>query len=163
MRRIHLIAAMVSVLAASAAAEARIGETEAQLVQRFGAVTARSAERTLEQGRAYVLGERIVLRQAEWRVTAVLIGGICAKITYVRSGRWSERHFADLLALNSGRWSWAEVRGGAPNWQRTWRRSDGLVAKWMYAGGLAIEAQPFVDAQQRVRDENRRGSLSRIK
>jgi hypothetical protein len=132
------------------AAEAGIGDTEAELVARFGAAQARMPERIQAQGRIHVLGERIVLKQAEWRVTAVLINGRCAKITYVKKGRWAELQFRELLSRNADRWAWNEIRGGAPKWQRTWRRVDGLVAKWMYAGGFAIEAQPFVDARRRV-------------
>jgi hypothetical protein len=147
---------LVTALASAATAEARIGDSEAQLVARFGSVQARRPEPLLEQGRVFVLGERVVLKKQEWRVTAVLIDGHCAKITYGRAGAWKEQHYRDLLAQNADRWAWNEIPSAVPKWQRTWRRSDGLVAKWMYAGGLAIEGQPFVDARDRAREMARR-------
>lgn len=156
MRRVVSCLTTVFLLGFASMAHARIGETEAQLVDRFGAVRARLPERTVEQGRVYALGERVVLKQGEWRVTAVLIDGYCAKITYTKTGAWTEQHYQDLLTVNAGRWAWTEVTGGAPKWQRTWRRADGLVAKWMYAGGFAIEAQPFVDARDQLREIVRR-------
>lgn len=137
-------------------AEARIGETEAQLVVRLGGVQTRLPERTVAEGRVYLLGERVVFKQNEWRVTAVLIDGHCAKITYHKTGAWTEQQFTDLLTVNTGQWKWREIVSGAPKWQRTWRRADGLVAKWMYAGGFAIEGQPFVDAKDRIQEYARR-------
>lgn len=136
--------------------EARIGETEAQLVVRFGIVQTRLPERTVAEGRVYLLGERVVLKQNEWRVTAVLIDGRCAKITYHKAGAWTEQQLTDLLTVNTGQWRWREIISATPKWQRTWRRADGLVAKWMYAGGFAIEGQPFVDAKARIQEYARR-------
>jgi hypothetical protein len=147
---VYCLAMMVALLPVSSV-EAGIGETEEQLVARHGAVDARLPERMLEQGRIFILGERIVLKRAEWRVTAVLLEGRCAKITYGKSGAWTDSQYMELLARNAGGWRWNEILGGAPKWQRTWRREDGLVAKWMYANGFAIEGQPFVDARARAR------------
>jgi hypothetical protein len=150
--RYSLILAVISSFSAFAVqSTAGIEETEAQLVQRFGDVQERKPERTLEAGRVYVVGERIVFKRANWRVTAVLLDGICAKITYVRSGPWSESQYAELLSTNAGDGNWREIVGGAPKWQRAWQRSDGIVARWKYAGGFVVEAQSFVDARERVR------------
>jgi len=148
------------ILSCATVAHARIGDTEAQLVERFGAVHARMPERILEGGRVCVLGERVVFRQHEWRVTAVLIDARCAKITYAKTGAWAESQFTELLAVNAGRWAWSEIAGKVPNWQRTWRRADGLVAKWRYAGGFAIEGQPWVDARERARELVRQDPLT---
>lgn len=163
MRRVVLCLTSLLLLASVTNVHGRIGETEAELVERFGAVHARMPERMLEKGRIYLMGERVVLKLDEWRVTAVLIGGRCAKISYVKSGGWTRQQHDELLAVNAGRWTWSEIVGAAPKWQRTWRRSDGLVAKWMYVGGFAIEAQPFVDARARARESARRAALAALR
>jgi len=150
----------VFALGRTTVAEARIGDSEAQLVVRFGAVSARMPERILAEGRVCIVGERLVLKQHEWRVTAVLIDGRCAKITYAKTGAWAESQFTELLGVNAGRWAWSEVAGAVPKWQRTWRRGDGLVAKWKYASGFAIEAQSFVDARERAEDMARRAPVT---
>lgn len=139
--------------------EAHIGDTETTLVARYGAVRVRTAEHTLVEGRAVVLGERLMFKNADWRVNAVMIHGRCAKITYALRGPWTEAHFTGLLSANVGDGTWREVGEAAPKWQRTWRRSDGLVAKWMYVGGFIIESHAFVDArdhlQARAADRSR--------
>lgn len=150
MRRLLILLALALAPGTVTNAQAGIGETELELAARFGPVEGRRPERIQVDGHIYVLGERIVFKQAEWRVTAVLIRDQCAKITYAKSGRWMEGQFRDLLTRNADRWAWHEIPGRAPKWQRAWRRADGLVAKWMYAGGFAIEAQSFVDARRRV-------------
>ena len=150
MRRIALLLALVGLVLGGTRSEARIGDTEGQLVTRFGAVQSRRAERIMESGRVYVLGERVVLKPEGWRITAVLINGHCAKITYAKSGRWTETQYDELLSENADRWAWQEIPGEVPKWQRTWQRSDGLVAKWMYASGFAIEGRAFVDACTRA-------------
>jgi hypothetical protein len=139
---------------------AGIGETEDQLVRRFGDVRERKPERALEAGRVYVVGERIVLKRESWRVTAVMLDEKCAKITYTRSGPWSEPQYAELLATNAGGGTWREIIGGAPKWQRAWQRSDGIIARWKYAGGFVVEAQPFVEARERVRTIARQETAS---
>lgn len=130
---------------------AQIGEAEFELVERFGPVQERKPERALEEGRVFVIGERIVLKCDRWRITAVLVDGLCAKITYVRNGAWTDQHFADLLSTNANNCEWREVSGSAPNWRRAWQRSDGLIAQWKYAGGLVIEGESFLDARERLR------------
>ncbi len=155
MRRIIPGIAVVVLFGLVTMARAAIDESEGQLMARFGAVQTRASERILEQGRVYAVGERLMFRQREWRVTAVLIGGRCAKITYVKHGAWTGRDYAALLSANAGRWTWTEIIGAVPKWQRTWRRSDGMVAKWRYAGGFAIEGQSFVDVCEEVREAAR--------
>jgi hypothetical protein len=131
--------------------QAQIGETEAELVGRFGSVQERKPERALEEGRVFVIGERVVLKLDRWRITAVLVDERCAKITYARNGAWTEQHYADLLSTNASDREWREISGSAPNWRRAWQRSDGLIAQWKYAGGLVIEGKSFVDARERLR------------
>ena len=130
---------------------AQIGETEAELVERFGFVQERKPERALEEGRVFVIGERIVLKRDRWRITAVMVDGRCAKISYARNGAWTEQHYADLLSTNANNGEWREVSGSAPNWRRAWQRSDGIIAHWKYAGGLVIEGESFVEARERLR------------
>lgn len=134
-----------------ASSEAHLGEAEAALTARYGPPHGRQMEHTLVQGRAYVVGERLMFRNADWRVVAVMQDGACIKITYARRGRWAEAQFDSILAANAGSSTWSEIVGEAPKWQRTWRRSDGLVAKWLYAGGFIIESHAFVDARDRIR------------
>jgi hypothetical protein len=131
--------------------EAHLGHTEAELVTCFGPVESRQAEHALVQGEALVIGARLTFRRDAWRVRAVMIDGRCAKITYTRRGRWTEAHYGELLEANADAAAWEEIAGGTPKWQRTWRRSDGLVAKWMYAGGFIIESHAFVAARHDLR------------
>jgi len=158
MRGFFMVLALAFAPGIAAIVQADIGETEAELTAHFGPVDARRPERIQLHGNIFVLGDRIVFKQAESRITAVLIDGICSKITYAKTGRWTEAQFHDLLSRNANRWAWSEIPSRAPKWQRAWRREDGLVAKWRYVGGFAIEAQPFVDARRRALQIALRGS-----
>jgi hypothetical protein len=62
-------------------------------------------------------------------VTAVLIEGRGAKITYVRAGAWTEQHYQSLLKQDAGSCTGLDVTSKMSKRQRTWRRPDGLVPK----------------------------------
>jgi hypothetical protein len=115
-------------------ASARVGESEPELVARYGAVTSRQPARKSSQGQMHIYGERLVFRTPDWGVSAVMIGGRCEEINYTKAGDWTKVHFSYLLELNGGRASWTEQPTLNPAIRRDWQRRDKTMAWWGFTG-----------------------------
>jgi hypothetical protein len=125
-------------------AAARVGETEPELVRRYGKVGARSKEQVMEQQRFYVLGEVLQFRSGGWYIQALMIKGHCERISYYKSGDWTEAQFKHLLEINGGLDSWRDADSRDRNMIRNWRRSDGTTAFWQNGMSFCVTT-PVVD------------------
>lgn len=118
-------------LASCASLSARLGETEAELVKRYGKIFARSPANVTEQGRAYVLGETLQFRLEQWLILALLINGRCESVSISKKGEWTEEQFSVLLNGNADRFAWREIKKPIPKLRREWIRDDGATAVWI--------------------------------
>lgn len=116
------------------AAVGRVGETEQELVARYGAVTNRQPARKAVQGRMNIYGERLGFRFEFWTVSAVIIAGRCEEITYTLNGKWTDPHFRRLLEINGGWTEWTEQKTRNPDNHRQWLRRDQTTASWGLTG-----------------------------
>lgn len=112
----------------------RVGETEQELVARYGAVTNRQPARKAVQGRMNIYGERLGFKFEFWTVSAVIIAGRCEEITYSLTGKWTEPHFRRLLEINGGWTEWTEQKTRNPDNHRQWLRRDQTTASWGLTG-----------------------------
>lgn len=123
---------------ATTSAWAHVGETERELVTRYGAVVSRQPARKSAQGKMSIYGERLTFKSDDWNVTAVIIGGHCEEITYLKEGTWSEVQFQFLLELNGGRKQWKEQATRNPDNHREWLRRDKATGSWSIFGGFVV-------------------------
>lgn len=122
---------------------ARIGETEDQLLKRFGEPTSRSRQIHRAQGRSYDLGPTLDFKQEDWRISCDLIDGRCARIVYVKTNQWTEAHFQTVLNANTQGGTWTEMsKPGITAMLRQWKRSDGGVARWSI-GSMTITVPAY--------------------
>lgn len=119
---------------------ARLGENEAQLIQRFGEPRLRTSHSVFAQGKSWVLGPQLHFRQDDWSITAVLVDARCGHIHYTKVGEWTDEQFLAVLNANSqgGRWTETSKPGGIPKLQRSWRRDDGATTRWQLGVGLTL-------------------------
>ncbi len=110
---------------------ARVGETQAQLVNRFGPPIARATHKVFAQGKSYELGPTLTFKQDDWQIACDFVDGRCVKINYQKTGEWTEEHFQSVLNANGQGEKWTDLTDpGAKKFLRKWRRSDGAVADW---------------------------------
>lgn len=117
---------------------AQVGETEKELTARYGAVVSRQPARKSAQGKMSIYGERLIFKTDDWNVTAVIIGGRCEELTYLKDGTWSEVQFQFLLELNGGRKQWTEQKTRNPDNHREWLRRDKTTGSWSVFGGFVV-------------------------
>lgn len=116
-------------------ASARLGETEREMFARFGPPTSSSKHSMVSQGRVHEVGPSFSFQQDGWRIRADVVDGRCVRISYAKTGDWTEEQVQLVLNANSQGAAWTETgRPGARKVQRTWQRSDGAQAHWSGVG-----------------------------
>lgn len=140
---------------------ARLGETERQLIERFGNVTARQQHKIFAQGKFIDLGPRLSFREGDWRIACDLIDGKCVRITYSKPGDWTEDQVQLVLNNNAQGEKWNEItKPGAAKMLRDWKRSDGSHAKWSRPQGFTLTWDAYEKAKARA-EERARAEASR--
>jgi hypothetical protein len=124
---------------------ARLGETEAELVKRFGKVVQRRAEAIPAQGKMVRIGERLIFHSDDWGINVVMISGRCGYIRYSKPGEWTEAQFTSLLTSNAGSYSWREDSKSRKG-NRLWIRDDGTRATWGGYAGLVVTGRTYESA-----------------
>jgi hypothetical protein len=150
-------------LIAMPAAHARLGETEGQSQQRYGAAREEligANDKPLMQGAV----EKAYEYQG-WRVRAAFAGGVCVRVEYMHiphdgmPQKITEPEMAAILAAEKGKFSWREEKatkqpGAAGEFEkalkgalnvRKWQRADHAVAE--LGLGLVIKVESR-DAQE---------------
>lgn len=116
-------------------AVARLGETEAELVNRFGEPKLRSKHHVTAQGKSWVLGPVLFFKQDDWSIHCYMVEGRCMRISYAKPGDWTETQIQQVLNSNSQGVRWGE--GSKPStvqFKRSWKRNDGSTAEWTRSG-----------------------------
>ncbi len=134
MNSLRLLGSLLAGSLIVSVASGRVGETEQELVVRYGAVTNRQPARKAVQGRMNIYGERLGFKFEFWTVSAVIIAGRCEEITYTLNGKWTEPHFRRLLEINGGWSEWTEQKTRNPDNHRQWLRRDQTTASWGLTG-----------------------------
>jgi hypothetical protein len=142
---------------------ARIGETESQLVKRFGQPLSAEPHTVSDHGLVFVVGTTFTFVLGDWMINCDVIDGTCARIAYSKIGGWAEENFQTILNANAQGGSWKELL--SPNVKqvtRKWRRDDGVVAHWIlgnltltsprYERGMALAEEKAKAVEQLAHD-----------
>jgi hypothetical protein len=136
---------------------ARLGETEAQLVERYGKILLRSPESVVEQGKIYALADDLHFQADGWTIIARLVNGRCESISYGKPGEWTEEQYRYLLEANGSRAQWQEQKTSSPKMHREWKRRDQATAIWGMMHGMTFETPAYNQAREslkkRAKDE----------
>ncbi len=135
-----LLATVLFALLLAVSGQARLGETEEEMVARFGEPTNRGQHFAWLQGKNWNLGPSLTFKQDDLRITADLVDGGCVHIRYGKLGDWTEDQVKMVLAYSGQGAAWVET--SKPNFAkvlRTWKRSDGGAARWRTGVGFELE------------------------
>jgi hypothetical protein len=111
--------------------QARLTETEDELVQRFGKVKTRTEERKSFEGRTFTIGPELRFVSDQWKISAVMIDGRCAQITYTKVGHWTEEQLVGMLERNGGFATYTEDKTKSSKVVRRWKQRDGTTAEFI--------------------------------
>lgn len=153
--KLHLICAAALVLGTPLFA--RVGETESQLLRRFGPPIGNQTHVVSAHGLALELGTSLTFVTGDWTITCDVIDGMCARISYSRIGPWAEEDFQTLLSANAQSGKWTELL--SPNVKqivRKWKRDDGLVAHWVM--GTLTLTSPLYERSKAIAEEKARAA-----
>ncbi len=143
MKKPQLVSLVAIWLLLVSVVSARVGETEEELVHRYGGVTGKLPARKAAQGRIYTYGEYLRFHSDDWSIDALMINKRCEEVTYSRSSGWTEDQFKHLLEINGGRSQWEEQKTTIPKLHREWKRRDKVIAVW--SGGEFEVRTPVVE------------------
>lgn len=132
---------------------ARLGETEEQLQQRFGAPTSRQQERIIAQGKFVELGPVLRFQQNDWHISCLIIEGRCSRESYGKPGEWTEEQLALVLNTNAQGAKWQVTDARSPKLRREWKRDDGATAIWQLGAGFVVAHPAYTRAKQRAEDK----------
>jgi hypothetical protein len=139
----------IVLLTFTAVAHARLGETEAQMIARFGEPMHRTQHSMYAQGKVWHMGPSLSFRQDDWNIGCDLVDGRCVKIQYGKTGEWTEEQFQMVLAYNSQGAKWTETsKPELKKYKRTWKRADGADASWSGGGQIALVVPAYERAKQ---------------
>lgn len=158
----HALRALLFLIALPIFVYGRLGETEQELVARFGPPISKLNESTLTQGKVVEFGSKIGFRQGEWTIESVLIEGRCAKEVYSKVGDWTDDQIRAVLTSNSQGEGWADVSKDSTKWLvREWHRTDGAVALWQKGVGMTVIHSAYDRAKQKA-EAKAKADASRI-
>jgi hypothetical protein len=129
-------------------AHARLGETEAELIARFGQPKARMTDKLGAQGRMWDIGPKFIFYQGHWQIHCVLVDGRCVWIDYGKPGEWTEEQVQLVLSSNSQGTKWTETTKNGGRSSRTWKRADGADAHWRGLAGIKLVVPAYERAKQ---------------
>ena len=117
----------------------RLGETEKELVARYGPPVSRIAEIATARGRGVEFGSRLTFRQGEWSVACVMIEGRSAMEVCGKDGDWTGGQIDAVLHGSAQGERWTDMSPEiTKRVSRKWRRSDGAVATWNWKLGMTL-------------------------
>lgn len=144
-------------------AYARLGETEAQLVARFGAPVSRAKEITITQGKFVDFGQKLTFKQNDWRIECAVIDGHSAREVYYHPGEWAEDQFTTVLTANAQGVKWTDIsKDLRRKLMREWRRADGGTASWRQAGSSMEVTHPAYVRAKELAEAKAKAAASRI-
>jgi hypothetical protein len=132
-------------------AEARLGDNEAEMIERFGNPTSRSKHWVHAQGKRYEMGPKLTFKQDDWFISCDLIDGRCVRISYAKPGDWTEEHIRTVLTANAQGAIWTE-KSLNRKMRREWTRSDGSTAAWGGMGGMDLVWDAYNKAKATVEE-----------
>jgi hypothetical protein len=141
---------------------AHLGDTEQQLIARFGPPLSRGHDLTLTQGKVIEFGSKLSFRQGDWAIECIVIDSRCARVTYSKPGEWSEDQLVAVLTSNAQGGQWTDnSKEMVKKLARDWRRSDGAVATWRMGVSMVV-TNPAYDRAKQIVELKAKADASRI-
>lgn len=123
-RTLLLLAALVAVPSVFA----RLTETEAELIERFGPINKSSDDYNTYEGRRLYVGKWLSFKSDQWSIRTLIVDGRCVQIVYDKVGSWTEEQLVAMLDSNGGHAAFKEERPGTSKNNRKWKHRDGTTA-----------------------------------
>lgn len=142
----------------------RLGDTEQELLKRFGAPILTSKHFVITQGKFIEFGPTLIFKQEDWSISSDLVDGRCMKISYSKPGDWSEDQIQLVLSTNSQATKWTEnTKPAIAALLREWKRSDGSIAKWQKGVGMTLVWDAYDKAKAALEERARLQAIKKPK
>jgi hypothetical protein len=149
MRSVHCL--YVACLIAPLFAFAHLGDTEQQLVARFGRPLSRGRDLMITQGKIIEFGSKLSFRQGDWAIECIVIDSRCTRAIYSKPGEWSEEQLSAVLTSNAQGAIWTDYsKEMTKKLARDWRRSDGAVATWRMGVNMTVTNPAYDREKQKI-------------
>jgi hypothetical protein len=143
---------------------ARLGETEAELIQRFGKPGSQSQHFVFTQGKMQAFGPALFFRQDDWSIQCDLVDGRCMRISYSKPGDWSGDQIMLVLSSNAQGAKWTEnSKPSIASIKRTWLRVDGSTATWQKGAGMSLVWDAYNTAKAKFEEREKVASKKKPK
>ncbi len=151
-------AASLLFLATSSLLWARLGETEKELVARFGDARMRTKHTIMGHGKISELGPSLHFKQDDWNIVSDLVDDRVVRENYRKAGDWSPEQIQTVLAANAQGATWTETTKGNGKLSRKWMRSDGGTAEWIKAAGFKVISPAYDRAKEIAESKAKAGA-----
>jgi hypothetical protein len=86
------------------------------------------------------------------------------RISYSKTGDWTEDQIQLVLATNSQGAQWTETsKSSIATLQRTWKRIDASTATWMKSGSISLVWDAYNKAKAKLEEQTRVKAADRPK
>ncbi len=143
------VPALMFVITCASGAYGRLGETEAELVRRFGQPLTNGQETLVSEGRITKLWPQKTYRQDDWEIRCDMVDERCARIRYTKRGEWTEEQLQTVLNSNAQGATWSDVsRPSVRKLAREWKRADSATAVWKAGVGMTLTSPAYARAKE---------------
>ena len=109
--------------------DARLGETKAELTERFGTPISEVTWSLGLNGSTYPIGPMLVFKAQDWEITCQMYDSKCLNISYKAPSTLSGQQIAELLRINKQDSEWLYLKKKVPGMpdplnEKSWMRDD---------------------------------------
>ncbi len=132
---------------------ARIGETPAQIKDRYGkSFPIAGGETVISEGRILRFGKVLMYQPDGWTITATFLNERCERIRYKKTGTWTEEQIYTILKANANGQTWTRSQPFG-NMQKSWIGVGNSTASWQFGIGMDMKTNAYYIMIERLKKE----------
>jgi hypothetical protein len=145
---------LISAVFTAIPAQARLGETEAEMIKRWGksigrGTTSLGGNNSSKEAVPFLIN-LMFETEGDWHIFADVFEGKCVQIRYSKTGAWASEQVDHVLEVNAQGHSWKEIPMVINKTQRRWVREDGASAVLEGPKGLTVTSADYKRAEAAI-------------
>ncbi|CAA6679780.1 MULTISPECIES: hypothetical protein [unclassified Lentimonas] len=132
---------------------ARIGETPAQIKDRYGkSFPIAGGETVISEGRILRFGKVLMYQPEGWTITATFLNDKCERIRYKKTGTWTDAQVYATLKANSNSQTWTRSQP-FDKMQKHWVGVGSSTAYWHFSLGMDMKTNTYYKVIDRLKKD----------